>query len=286
MKPLTPTGIPVELQAILAASRRFKMDLEIIQRSTNNQSQPILFVHGILSAAWIWDVHFLGWFAEHGYQAYALSLRGHGNSPADKPINRLGLSDFVEDLRQAVQHIQQQTGKEPVLVGHSMGGMVVQRYLSEYRAPAAILACSVPPQGMMPVSMISTWTNPLLAMKMARIYSQPEQTDLQFARDVLFYHPVSDADLQVWFQNASPESIRLLWDMNVNLPFVSQIKLTPLAVLGARHDRLVPASVVHWTAGTYCCSLTWINAGHAIMLEQNWEETAQAMHEDIQKLLK
>jgi pimeloyl-ACP methyl ester carboxylesterase len=62
------------------------MDLEIIQRSTQAQGQPILFVHGILSAAWIWDVNFLPWFAEQGYQAYALSLRGHGGSPADKPI--------------------------------------------------------------------------------------------------------------------------------------------------------------------------------------------------------
>ncbi|MFM2319913.1 MAG: hypothetical protein RLZZ215_2534 [Pseudomonadota bacterium] len=261
------------------------MNLEIIQRSTEPQGQPILFVHGILSAAWIWDVYFLNWFAAQGYQAYALSLRGHGHSPSDKPINRLGLADFVDDLRQAVLHIHQQTGKEPILVGHSMGGMVVQRYLSEYRAPAALLACSVPPQGMMPVSMISAWTNPFLAMKMARLYSQPEQTDLSFVRDVLFYHPVSTEHLQQWFQHTNPESMRLLWDMNVNLPLVSQIKLTPLAVLGARHDRLVPASVVHWTAGTYGCPLTWANAGHAIMLEQNWTEIAQAMHADLQRLL-
>lgn len=261
------------------------MNLEIIQRSTEPQGQPILFVHGILSAAWIWDVYFLNWFAAQGYQAYALSLRGHGHSPSDKPINRLGLADFVDDLRQAVLHIHQQTGKEPILVGHSMGGMVVQRYLSEYRAPAALLACSVPPQGMMPVSMISAWTNPFLAMKMARLYSQPEQTDLSFVRDVLFYHPVSTEHLQQWFQHTNPESMRLLWDMNVNLPLVSQIKLTPLAVLGARHDRLVPASVVHWTAGTYGCPLTWVNAGHAIMLEQNWIEIAQAMHADLQRLL-
>lgn len=262
------------------------MDLEIIQRSTQAQGQPILFVHGILSAAWIWDVHFLPWFAEQGYQAYALSLRGHGGSPADKPINRIGLSDFVDDLRQAVEYVQAQTGQEPILVGHSMGGMVVQRYLSEFRAPAALLACSVPPQGMMPVSMISAWTNPLLAMKMARVYSQPEQTDLQFARDVLFYHPVSDEDLAKWFTHANPESMRLLWDMNLGLPFVSRIKQTPLTVLGARHDRLVPASVVHWTAGTYNCPLNWVNAGHAVMLESNWRDTAQTLHSSLQAILK
>ena len=260
------------------------MNLELIQRSQSNSGQAILFVHGILSGAWIWDVFFLPWFAQQGYQAYALSLRGHGNSPADKPINHLGLSDFVDDLRQAVLRIQAQTGQEPILVGHSMGGMVVQRYLSEYQAPAALLACSVPPQGMMPVSMISTWTNPFLAMKMARIYSHPSPTDMQFARDILFYHPVSDADLSQWFQHTTPESMRLLWDMNINLPLVSRIKRTPLVVLGARHDRLVPSSIVHWTAGTYNCPLCWVNAGHAIMLEQNWQDAAQIMHEQFQQL--
>ena len=46
---------------------------------------PLLFVHGAWHAAWCWDEHFLGYFADRGYRAVALSFRGHGDSPASKP---------------------------------------------------------------------------------------------------------------------------------------------------------------------------------------------------------
>jgi pimeloyl-ACP methyl ester carboxylesterase len=32
----------------------------------------------------------------------------------------------------------------PVLIGHSMGGFVVQKYLEKYQAPGAVLMCAVP----------------------------------------------------------------------------------------------------------------------------------------------
>lgn len=262
------------------------MSLEIIERKSNTSEAtlPILFVHGILSGAWIWDVNYMPWLAERGFHTFAVSLRGHGNSPAGKPVDQLALHDFVADVRQTVLRIQQATGREPILVGHSMGGMVVQRYLSEYRAPAAILMCSVPPQGMMPLSISSTWTNPLLAMQMAKVYSFPESADVNLARDILFYHPVDDADLMQWFSTTKRESMRLLWDLNVALPLVPRVIKTPLSVIGARHDRLVPSGIVQWTASTYRCSLDWVNAGHAVMLEQNWEESVEVLHSAIQTL--
>ena len=33
-----------------------------------------------MHGAWCWDAHFLGYFASHGFDAYAVNLRGHGNS--------------------------------------------------------------------------------------------------------------------------------------------------------------------------------------------------------------
>jgi non-heme chloroperoxidase len=137
---------------------------------------------------------------------------------------------------------------------------------------------------MMPLSISSTWTNPLLAMQMAKVYSFPQASDLHLARDILFYHPVAEADLQQWFSTPQRESMRLLWDLNVALPIVNRVLKTPLSVVGARHDRLVPSGIVQWTASTYRCSLDWVNAGHAVMLEQNWEETAQVLFNAIEAL--
>ena len=35
----------------------------------------------------------------------------------------------------------------PVIIGHSMGGLIVQKYLERYDAPAGVLMTSIPPQG-------------------------------------------------------------------------------------------------------------------------------------------
>jgi pimeloyl-ACP methyl ester carboxylesterase len=56
--------------------------LEVIDKGSGSEAHPapLLFVHGGWHGAWCWDEHFLRFFADKGYQALAVSLRGHGNS--------------------------------------------------------------------------------------------------------------------------------------------------------------------------------------------------------------
>lgn len=56
--------------------------LEVIDKGSDSESHPapLLFVHGTGHGAWSWDDHFLGFFAEKGYRAVALNLRGHGKA--------------------------------------------------------------------------------------------------------------------------------------------------------------------------------------------------------------
>ena len=105
---------------------------------------PLLFVHGAYSGAWCWEEHFLPYFAARGHPAYALSLRGHGASAGRESLALASISDYVEDVAHAVRRFQ----TPPVLVGHSMGGLVVQRYLERHDVPAAVLMASVPPTGL------------------------------------------------------------------------------------------------------------------------------------------
>jgi pimeloyl-ACP methyl ester carboxylesterase len=73
----------------------------------DENNTPVLFLHGIFVGAWCWQ-HFLPDFAEHGWDAWALSFRGHGNSQAN---GWFGLNDFVSDAEIAVDYIYRQTGK-------------------------------------------------------------------------------------------------------------------------------------------------------------------------------
>lgn len=56
--------------------------LEVIDKGASSESHPtpLLFVHGAAHGAWCRDEYFLDFFADRGYRALAVSLRGHGAS--------------------------------------------------------------------------------------------------------------------------------------------------------------------------------------------------------------
>jgi pimeloyl-ACP methyl ester carboxylesterase len=70
---------------------------------------------------------FLPYFAAQGFVAQAFSFRSHGRRPAVGALRSQRGADYVADLAQMVGQI----GQAPVLVGHSLGGYVVQKYLEQ-----------------------------------------------------------------------------------------------------------------------------------------------------------
>ncbi len=96
---------------------------------------PIVFLHGIGGAA----RQFAGqvaWFAARGYRAIAWDMPGYG---ASAPLPLVSIDALAASLGGFIAEL----GLErPVLVGHSIGGMIVQRLLAEapHAARAAVLA--------------------------------------------------------------------------------------------------------------------------------------------------
>jgi non-heme chloroperoxidase len=102
---------------------------------------------------------------------------------------------------------------------------------------------------------------------------------LDSLREALFSQPVDVDDLKRFYRLAQPESYRAIWDMTLfNLPHPSQIRQTPLMVIGAEHDHLIPVSLVEMTARTYGVpAKLFPGLGHGIMLERDWKKPAQHM---------
>lgn len=113
-------------------------------RSAGSGDRMLLFVHGSFHSAWCWD-NFLRFFAERGFHAHAVSLRGSSKSPSpERSVPKL--MDHVEDLRSIVDVIS--PAAPPVIVSHSLGGVIVMKYL-EAENPAGFVAFfgSIPPSG-------------------------------------------------------------------------------------------------------------------------------------------
>ncbi len=113
------------------------MELELISREPRDSKfdAPLLFVHGSCHAAWCFEENFLPYFAAQGFSAHAVSLRGHGANVEEKKLNRVSISDYVDDVFRAAKRLP----KTPVVIGHSLGGLVVEKFLEKYSAKAGIL---------------------------------------------------------------------------------------------------------------------------------------------------
>lgn len=239
---------------------------------------PLLFIHGAYTAAWCWAEHFLPYFARAGCHCHAVSLSGHGASRRRDHLDSYSIDDYIND----VAEVAAQLPVPPVLIGHSMGGFVVQKYLEQHHAAVAVLMCSVPPQGLAASAFGMLFSRPNLLVDLNGLMNGGHVA-LGSLQEALFAQPISVDDLGRYVRMAQPESHRAIWDMMLlNLPRPSQILAhlphgrDDLKVIGATHDLIIPASMVEMTARSYGVdAMLYSGMGHGLMLERDWQTVAQ-----------
>jgi pimeloyl-ACP methyl ester carboxylesterase len=250
------------------------MNLEVISRppSEFSHSTPLLFVHGAWHGAWCWTEHFLDHFASHGYSAYALSLRGHGASPGRDQLRWTSLSDYVADVAQ----VASQMSVPPIVIGHSMGGAIVQKYLETYPAPAAVLLASVPPAGIIASTIRIARRHPgPVANGIFRLTLYPLVSTPDLTREAFFSPGLSQDKLMSYFAQLQDESYRAFLDMMMfNLPKSGRIN-TPIQVIGAENDTIFSHNEIEATARAYRTKAEiFPDMAHDMMLETGWQSVA------------
>jgi len=93
--------------------------------------RPVLFAHSMLMSSAMWQNQ-LSYLADHGYRAVAYDRRGHGRS--DDPGRGYDFDTLADDLAAVIEHLDL---TDVTLVGHSMGGGEVVRYLTRHGARRA-----------------------------------------------------------------------------------------------------------------------------------------------------
>lgn len=248
------------------------MKLETITRTPKTQihKTPLLFIHGMWHGAWCWDEFFLPYFAEQGYHVTALSLRGHGNS--EGKIAGSSIMDYVHDVQDVVKTLP----TPPVLVGHSMGGFIVQKYLEQNQAEAGVLLAPAPPFGVWHGTWLVFKHSPLTLLKiltqfrLAPVVETPESTRWTF-----FSNDIPHEQLLKYHKKMNDESFRMYLDLlGLNLVRTKKVG-TPLLVLGAREDAVISNSDVEKTAKAYNTQADiFPNMAHDMMLEKGWQSVA------------
>jgi pimeloyl-ACP methyl ester carboxylesterase len=248
--------------------------LEMIEKGSGNDAHPVplLFVHGGWHSASCWS-NFMDYFADAGYHAAAISLRGHGGSATEKPFHACSIADYVDDVRSTVESL----GRRPVLIAHSLGGFVVQRYLENHDAPAAVLVASVPPQGVLGLATRIWSRHPWISMRslpvgnLTGFISSPP-----LVREHLFSTHTPEAIVEACAARVQPEAVRA----SLIDPLIRRVRTrrinTPMLVLGAADDGMVTNAEVRATARAYRTEAEFFpDIGHNMMQEPAWKGVAE-----------
>jgi pimeloyl-ACP methyl ester carboxylesterase len=258
----------------LSFERARQPGLEVLRAGKARAGRPpLVFIHGGFAGAWCWDVYFLEWFASRGWECHAPSLRGHGASEGKEDIHVFGIDDYVADIA----HVGQAFDAPPILVGHSMGGFVAQRYLEAHPAMAAILMAPVPATGLSGAGFAMALGNPGLFwdVGIAHEFGRRAPSPAVLFEAVFGHRP--DNGFSRYGNRFTDESHRA-WAEMCNPAFLdrSRIPDMPIKVVGGDRDRLIPPAFIKSAArllGEQADIMPGL--GHALMIESGWEEVAR-----------
>jgi alpha-beta hydrolase superfamily lysophospholipase len=171
---------------------------------------PVLFVHGMWHAAWCWEF-FLTWFRDAGFDAKAMNLRQHERRRG-KPhrLKWWSLQDYVDDLKREIAELKALSGTTPILVGHSLGCLLIEIVMAEVRPPAVVLLAPTR-HSIFRGSVWRFFTNhPFRFLQLFFTLTMwPPICTPELCREMLFSPALSEDDLRKWHGCLQNESYRL-----------------------------------------------------------------------------
>jgi pimeloyl-ACP methyl ester carboxylesterase len=244
--------------------------------TTRRYDTPILFIHGAWHGAWCWQEYFMPHFADQGFTVHALSLRNHGQSENHGSIRWRRGHEYVADVHQIVQEI----GTPPILIGHSMGGYVVQKYLEKHTVPAAVLVAPCPSYGVIGTSLRIALRHPLAFLKTnVQMHLWPIIETPELMRDTLFPKDMPQEKVNSYFARMQDESYLGFLDMLIlNLPHPKRVTPLPMLIVGGESDTTFTPQELTTTAKAYNATLKMFpGVAHDMMLDPQWHAIAETI---------
>lgn len=231
---------------------------------------PVLCLHGLFAGSWVFE-QLLPLVAARGYPAAALSFRGHPPAEPIPSMGRTSIAAYCHDAAEAARALDR-----PIVIGHSLGGLVALMLAARNFVRAVVLVSSAPPRGItvMSPALLLRMTRYLPALLLSRPFL-PRPCDL----DALVLNRIPAADRDAYHGRFVADSGRAARQAALGSCAVDlRATGTPIMVVSGDEDRFVPIGVARRIAARFNAPLHVARGhGHFLFAEPGWEEHASAV---------
>jgi len=199
-------------------------------------------------------------------------LPGHGHGKIEG-VNRFGMKDYVQALELEVAKVNDL----PIIIGHSMGGMVIQKFLENNTCKKAVLLTPTPPYGVIP-GLHRTLSNPsflssILTRDLYKLVDNEKKVSKMF-----FSKALPKEELKEYAGKVCSESFKAFQNLNFPGVKVNHHLKIPMLVVSAENDKMLAVWDNKATAKKYNADLILLkDIAHDVMLDVGHEKVSDAV---------
>ncbi len=247
--------------------------------SDNKNNETIFMIHCTWGRGEFWS-NYNTFFSQQGYKCLTPDWLYHDQNPGDTPDPRLGttsLLDFVADFENQIKQLD----RKPIIMGHSVGGLMAQILASLGLGKAAIVISSGVPAGIKAFTPSVLWSFKSITSRWGFWRKPHKQTFNEAVYSMLHLmsreEQVNFYERLVYDSGKATSQVGFPYLDSENASQVDETKITcPMLIIGAGQDRITPVSTSRKIAGKYSHAdyQEYENHAHWILHEPGWEIVA------------
>lgn len=252
-------------------------------------SKTIVFIHGLFLNGKSWE-NWKTFFEGKGYKCYAPSYPLKNDTPKNlwkstpTQYGNVNFEDVVNHYKKFIDTLPE----KPIIIGHSMGGLITQKLVEYDKAEAAICISSAPPKGVITTkwSFLKSNFGVLNPLKGNSVF-KPTAKWFHYA----FANTMSRSESDKYYENfAIPESRNIPRGTLKNFAKINFKKShVPLLFMAGSEEHIIPASLVKKNFKKYKKDSgikelkIYKGRSHLICMDNNWKEVATFVSDWIKK---
>lgn len=263
-------------------------DRHDIERANELGLTPVVFVHGLWLLSSSWDP-WRSWFEENGYATVA---PGWPDDPATVAEGRQDPEVFAHKMIGAVtDHYAEAVAaltRKPALIGHSFGGLIVQKLAGTGIAAATVAIDAAPFRGVLNVPLSSIRAGAPILRNPANRGRAVALTFEEFTYS--WANNLSEAEARHLYDthHVAASGVPLFQDVLANLNPFTEAKVDvhapdrgPLLIIAGEKDNTIPpaiskASFRHQQANSSVTEYAELpGRGHSLTIDAGWPDVAR-----------